>query len=122
MMVVELGLLPPASDQGFSPRKAGFVTMCSFMCFGSIPLLPYLVGLFPHVNMSSEVQLGIAVVSTIITLFLLGAYKGHVVQGGRAAWWKSGFLMAANGSLAAAVGFLCGYLISNFMDLPPGAG
>lgn len=72
---MELGLLPPSADQGFSPRKAGFVTMCSFMAFGAIPLLPYLVALIPGVTMSTNLQLFVAVFSTIITLFILGAYK-----------------------------------------------
>ena len=121
MMVVELGLLPPAADQGFSPRKAGLVTMCSFMAFGSVPLLPYLFALIPGVEMSVSLQLWIAVISTVATLFALGAFKARVVEAGRSDWWKSGAFMAANGSIAAAVGFLSGYLISSWMDIPAGA-
>lgn len=122
MMVEELGLLPPEADQGFSPSKAGVVTMCSFMFFGSIPLVPYLIALIPGVNMSPTSQLWSAVVLTLITLFLLGAFKGHVVEIGRSAWWKSGLAMACNGSLAATIGYLSGYAISQWMDLPPAVG
>lgn len=96
--------------------------MASFMCFGSIPLLPYLFALIPGVKMTAGLQLTVAVVSTVITLFLLGAYKGSVVETRRSAWWKSGALMAANGSLAAAVGYVAGAVISGWMNLPAGAG
>ena len=122
MMTEEVGLLPPSADQGFSPKKAGMVTMCSFMAFGSIPLLPYLAALIPGLHMSPDLQLSIAIFMTLLTLFLLGAFKGRVVETGRAAWWKSGMLMACNGSMAAIVGYACGWLISQWMDLPPGAG
>lgn len=123
MMVEELGLLPPViTEQGFSPAKAGAVTMCSFMCFGSVPLIPYLIALIPGVSWSPDAQLWSAIVLTLVTLFMLGAFKGHVVEIGRSAWWKSGLLMAFNGSLAATIGYLCGYIIGEWMELPPGAG
>lgn len=123
MMVEELGLLPPSiTEQGFSPAKAGAITMASFMCFGSVPLIPYLVALIPGTHMSPDAQLWSAIVLTLVTLFSLGAFKGHVVEIGRSAWWKSGLLMAFNGSLAATIGYLCGYIIAQWMELPPGAG
>jgi len=122
MMVEELGLLPPDADEGFSPSKAGLVTMASFMLFGSIPLLPYLIALLPGVHMSADLQLWLSVGFTIVTLFALGAFKGMTVEIKKSAWWKSGTLMAFNGSVAAVVGYLSGYLISQWMDLPAGAG
>jgi len=122
MMVEELGLLPPDADQGFSPQKAGIVTMASFVLFGAVPLLPYLIALIPGVTLQPDAQLWIAIIATILTLFALGAFKGSVVETGRSAWWKSGLLMACNGSVAAAIGYAIGYIMSQLMDLPPGLG
>ncbi len=122
MMVEELGLLPPAADEGFSPAKAGLVTMASFMAFGSIPLLPYLIALIPGLHMNPATQLWSSIFATILTLFLLGAFKGKTVEIKKNAWWKSGFLMAFNGTMAAVVGYAIGWAISQLMELPPGAG
>jgi len=104
MMVEELGLLPPESDQGFSPAKAGMVTMGSFMAFGSVPLLPYLIALLPGLHLSASTQLWASVGATILTLFLLGAFKGKTVEIKKSAWWRSGLLMSFNGTMAAVVG------------------
>jgi len=122
MMVEELGLLPPEADQGFSPAKAGMVTMASFMAFGSVPLLPYLIALIPGLHMSAKAQLWASVVATIFTLFMLGAFKGKTVEIKKSAWWRSGLLMAFNGTMAAVVGYAIGWAISQLMELPPGAG
>jgi hypothetical protein len=113
-------LLPPAADQSFSPNKAGLVTMTSFMVFGSIPLLPYLIALLPGVHFSPDLQLWLSIGFTVVTLFLLGAFKGRTVEVKRSAWWKAGMLMAFNGSVAAVVGYLSGWAIAQVMDLPPG--
>ena len=106
MMVEELNLMP--IDPDHSPMVGGLVTFASFMIFGTVPLLSYLVNLIPGVNMSSDVAFGASCVLTVLTLFLLGAIKGSFVG---QTWWISGLSMACNGSLAAACGWLIGYLL-----------
>lgn len=64
-----------SADQGFSPKAAGVITMCSFVLFGFVPLLPYLVALIPGVNMAARTQLILSIGMTVTTLFALGAFK-----------------------------------------------
>ena len=123
MMVEELGLPPPDSDS-LSPVKAGLITMCSFMLFGAIPLLPYLIALLPFVSFSDSIQLWSSVVTTVLTLFTLGVVKGHVSGLSKRAWLWSGVQMAMNGSFAAVLGFIVGWgmgkLVHADEQLPPG--
>ncbi|TMW66826.1 hypothetical protein Poli38472_011942 [Pythium oligandrum] len=106
MMVEELNLMP--IDEDDSPLTGGIVTFASFMIFGVIPLLSYLVNLIPGLKMGADATFNASCVLTVITLFLLGAVKGSFVG---QSWWKSGASMAVNGSIAAFFGWLIGYLL-----------
>ena len=125
MMVEELGLPPPDTDN-LSPVKAGFITMCSFMLFGSIPLLPFLIALIPWTDsvLTERVQLWSSVVTTVLTLFTLGVLKGRVSGATGKSWLWSGVQMAMNGSFAAVLGFIVGWgmgkLVHADEQLPPG--
>ncbi|EEY56098.1 uncharacterized protein PITG_08874 [Phytophthora infestans T30-4] len=105
MMVEELNIMPVDDD---SPLTGGVITFVSFMLFGIIPLLSYLVNLFPGINMSPEATLYLSCFLTVVTLFLLGAVKGKFVG---QEMWKSGGSMAINGTIAAACGWVIGYLL-----------
>lgn len=108
-----------------SPTKSGLVTMTSFMIFGSVPLLPYLIALIPGLShiLTSDVQLWSAVTMTIITLFILGILKGKVSVV-KNIWW-SGIQMAANGILAAVFGYVFADLLGKAVhadeQVPPGS-
>lgn len=115
MMVEELGLMPP-DDDPYAAIKAGVVTMIAFMLFGCVPLLPYLLALIPGVTFTAATQLWIAVIGTVLTLFALGAFKGAIVDVGQS-WYKSGLMMAFNGSFAAAIGYFSGYIVANALNL-----
>lgn len=106
MMVEELNLMPV--DDEDSPLKGGIITFLSFMLFGVIPLLSYLVNLIPGLRMNPSTTFNASCVLTVITLFLLGAVKGSFVG---QKWWQSGLSMAINGSIAAFFGWLIGYLL-----------
>lgn len=106
MMVEELNLMPVDEDD--SPLMGGVVTFVSFMIFGIVPLLSYLVNLIPGLNMSPDTALYASCVLTVITLFMLGAVKGSFVG---QKWWQSGISMAVNGSIAASCGWVIGYLL-----------
>lgn len=106
MMVEELNLMPVDDDD--SPLTGGVVTFVSFMAFGVIPLLPYLLNLIPGVGLSADMTLNASCVLTVITLFLLGAVKANFVG---QQWWKSGASMMINGSIAAFFGWVIGYLL-----------
>lgn len=106
MMVEELNLMPVDDDD--SPLTGGIVTFVSFMAFGVIPLLSYLVNLIPGLGMSPDTVFYASCVLTVITLFLLGAVKATFVG---QQWWKSGTSMMINGTVAASCGWLIGYLL-----------
>jgi len=124
MMSEELGMPPSHHLVETTPIKSGLVTMLSFIAFGSVPLLPYLIALIPWFKhyLTEEIQLWSAIVMTVITLFVLGVVKGQV-SAVRNIWW-SGFQMAANGSFAAILGYLIGYLLGKAVNIdeqvPPG--
>lgn len=106
MMIEELNLMPVDDDD--SPLMGGIVTFVSFMAFGVIPLLSYLVNLIPGLGMSADTVFYASCVLTVITLFLLGAVKATFVG---QQWWKSGTSMMINGTVAASCGWLIGYLL-----------
>jgi VIT1/CCC1 family predicted Fe2+/Mn2+ transporter len=123
--VEELGLPPPESDT-MVPIKAGLITMTSFMLFGSVPLLPYLIALIPWTDsvLTESVQLWLSVITTVLTLFALGSVKGKV-SGGSKSWWWSGAQMALNGMFAATLGFIVGWAMGKLVradeQVPAGA-
>lgn len=106
MMVEELNLMPVDDDD--SPLTGGLITFGSFMIFGVVPLLSYLVNLIPGLRMSADATLYLSCALTVITMFVLGAVKGSFV-GQR--WYVSGASMALNGSVAAYFGWVIGYLL-----------
>lgn len=106
MMVEELNLMPVDDDD--SPLTGGVITFVSFMIFGVVPLLSYLVNLIPGLRMSHDTALYLSCALTVVTMFILGAVKGSFV-GQR--WWISGASMAINGSVAAYFGWVIGYLL-----------
>ncbi len=102
--------------------------MCSFMLFGAIPLLPYLIALIPGTQslLTDMAQLWLSVGTTVLTLFTLGVVKGRVSGVAGSSWLWSGVQMAMNGSFAAVLGFIVGWgmgkLVHADEQLPPGAG
>jgi VIT1/CCC1 family predicted Fe2+/Mn2+ transporter len=67
--VQELGQMVPDDDA--APWKDGLVTFISFMIFGSLPLIPYIIFYFADYKHVAG-QLGIASAITLLTLFALG--------------------------------------------------
>lgn len=106
MMVEELNLMP--IDESHSPIFGGLITFASFMLFGAVPLISYLINLIPGVDMGADAAFIGSCILTVLTLFLLGSIKGSFVG---QTWWISGLSMACNGSLAAACGWVIGYLL-----------
>lgn len=91
-----------------SPVTGSIITFLSFMLCSVIPLLSYLVNLFPGINMSRHTTLYLSCFLTVITLFLLGAVKGILVG---QKMWIAGGSMAINGTIVAACGWVIGYLL-----------
>ncbi|MCV3271499.1 VIT1/CCC1 transporter family protein [Roseobacter sinensis] len=95
MLTDEYGLSPTPPN----PLRASLATFAAFLAAGSIPLLPYLIGLDGAFRLS--------VLTTLLTFFLIGAGKS---RWSLARWWWSGTETLAIGALAAAIAFGVGSL------------
>lgn len=105
MMVEELGIIE--SDE--SPLKNAIVTFGSFLLFGFIPLIIFIIAfLFPELE---EKTFLIASVLTGAALFILGSLKVRITEKN---WFISGSEMFFVGSLAAIAAYAIGYFLSGF--------
>ncbi len=98
MMVEELGIL----EEHESPMKNGLVTFASFVMFGFVPLLVFVLMHFTGWPLDGMVW---ACVLTALTLFGLGVAKSQFSSG---TWWRSGAEMLFLGGLAAVAAFFVG--------------
>ena len=99
MMVIELGLLPLEDDS--NPLMNGLVTFTSFIVFGCIPLITYIL--------SNNIY--IASVISILTLGLLGLIKAKFTKSNMCI--SAGVTML-NGILSAGMAYLVSYLIMKY--------
>lgn len=99
----ELGFAEPDADD--SPAMDGFVTFCSFIIFGSVPMWAYVVTFYAGYRERNGV-FGVACAFTAATLFLLGVTQAAITKQNRL---KAGALMTLNGGLAAAAAYLVGW-------------
>eukprot|EP00694_Reclinomonas_americana_P008323 EC800086.1.p3 GENE.EC800086.1~~EC800086.1.p3 ORF type:complete len:110 (+),score=37.34 EC800086.1:440-769(+) len=103
------GLSTPDEDD--SPAKGAFITFISFILFGALPLLAFLVfGEFDTVASVTDKQFILSMCLTAFALFVLGAFKDKLV---RPQWWKGGLIMTINGGIATGLAFLVGWLLQN---------
>lgn len=103
MMVEELGIV----EDDESPLKNALVTFFSFIVFGFIPVLAYVLARFIPVLTKS--MFFTAAVLTGVTLFALGALKTKVTEKN---WFTSGLEMLIVGGIAAAAAYGIGALLS----------
>lgn len=102
MMVEELGIL----EDDEHPLKSALVTFVSFVSFGFVPLLSYVLA--PWIPGLAEQAWPVAVGLTGLTLFILGTLKTRFTD---IAWWKSGLEMLGVGGLAATAAYVIGLLL-----------
>lgn len=96
MMVMELGIL----EEKGSPLKNGLVTFTSFVLFGFVPLLIFVVMHFTGWELNGMLW---ACALTAATLFGLGVAKSKFSAG---AWWRSGMEMLLLGGSCGSGGLL----------------
>ena len=99
MMVEELGLMPPDEDD--SPARNGLVTFASFVFFGFIPLLPFVLG--RATKASDDVNFAVACILTGCTMLALGASKAKFTNQSMV---RSALLMLLNGGMAAIAAYM----------------
>ncbi len=98
MMKEELGIM----EDDESPFLNGAVTFGSFVMFGFVPLLVFVVMRVTDIELDGMLW---ACVLTGMTLFGLGVTKGRFSS---VKWWKSGLEMLLLGGLAAVAAYMIG--------------
>ncbi|MES1909515.1 MAG: hypothetical protein MHM6MM_002241 [Cercozoa sp. M6MM] len=84
MMVEELGVMPPDPDE--SPAKNGLVTFISFLVFGFVPLLAYLILNSVDFGDSFNPTFLVSCLMTVLTLGLLGVVKARLANERNRIW------------------------------------
>jgi VIT1/CCC1 family predicted Fe2+/Mn2+ transporter len=84
------------------PLRHGVATMGAFVVVGIVPLIPY-------VTVPPNARFAVAIVATLVTLFVVGALRSAVTA---LRWWKAGLEMLAVGALASAVSYGVGWAIA----------
>ena len=105
MMLTEIGMLP--ADENESPFMSGFVMFISFVMFGSVPLLSYYLLSFGGMR-----PFTIATLSSILTLFVLGAIKSRFVSKPAL---TGGLTMVLQGGLCAFSAYCLGDMINSLI-------
>jgi vacuolar iron transporter family protein len=100
MMTEEHGL-PPISR---SPARAAFTTFLAFLACGSIPLVPFVVGLPATVEAS--------ILMTGLTFFSIGSMRSRWSP---APWWRAGLETFAIGISAAAMAYAVGVILGRLL-------
>ncbi|WP_460273488.1 VIT1/CCC1 transporter family protein [Celeribacter sp. ULVN23_4] len=104
MAEITLSQVEGLEDPGQGPLwPRALVTFISFVAFGTIPILPYILGL------PSALQFGAAVAATGIALTLLGLLR-HVAT--RAALWRAVGETVLLGGLCAVVAYAVGLIVA----------
>ncbi len=98
MMHEEMKLFSPEEE---SPIRQAAATFISFAIAGFIPLIPYLFG-------SGTNSFRIAVISTFMTLFIIGALRTFF---SKRSWFYLGIEMLIIGGSAATLAYLAGYAL-----------
>lgn len=106
MMLTEIGMLP--ADENDSPLTSGLVMFISFVMFGSVPLLSYYLLSFGGMK-----PFTIASISSIVTLFILGAIKSQFVSKPAL---TGGFTMVLQGGLCALSAYCLGDVINSIIS------
>ena len=101
MMTEEHGL-PPINR---SPGKAAFMTFLAFIVCGSIPLLPFVLGLPATIQAST--------LMTAMTFFSIGSFRSRWSP---MPWWRSGLETFAIGMSAATIAYVVGVLLGNVIQ------
>jgi len=100
MMTEEHGL-PPISR---SPGRAALTTFLAFLACGSIPLIPFVLGLPATVEAST--------LMTGLTFFSIGSMRSRWSP---APWWRAGLETFAIGISAAAMAYAVGLILSRLI-------
>jgi VIT1/CCC1 family predicted Fe2+/Mn2+ transporter len=89
-----------------SPLRAAVSTFVAFITVGFVPLMPFVL-----LRLSAEHTFVVSTVLTGVTFFLIGVFKGFVVN---RPWLSSGLETFIVGGLAASLSYAVGLLLRGF--------
>lgn len=102
--VLETQELP--EEEAFPLRHAG-ATFLAFVLAGTVPLVPYMLPIFPADRFASSIAL------TFLTMFIIGASRALIAS---VRWWKAGLEMLGLGALVAALAYASGRIVAAMVD------
>ena len=108
MMVEELGLTP---EEG--PCRSGMFTGLSFLFFGMVPLLGYVLVPLLWPGASPEVLFRLAVALTMSALFVLGAFKSVFSD---VTWMRGGLEFVLLGAAVCVTSYVLGILVAELTE------
>lgn len=91
--------------------KSGLLTFISFVIAGSLPLMPYFLALL-GVPVPLDHQFSLSILSTGITLFMVGTARTLVTKG---SWIRNGLEMLSIGAIAATVAYGLGAAVEKWL-------
>jgi len=104
MMAEELGITKDSETD--VPWKHGLINFGSFMAFGIVPLIAYIVFVAAGIHDFFVFYISIGV--TLFTLLGMGLIKGRMTG---SSYWKSALITAVFGGFTAFIGWLVGFLL-----------
>lgn len=108
MMVEELGLI----SENTSPMTSALVTFFSFLFWGFLPLLTFvLLYFYPSLEKNAFF---ISCLVTGIAIFTAGSLRSFSIA---KSWWKAGFEMLLIGGAAASVAYGIGFFLQKLIAL-----
>jgi vacuolar iron transporter family protein len=109
-MAADKGMLP--ADQEVKPWKNGLITFASFMLFGSIPLLSFII-LIPFTD-SDSVKFASACLVSALGLALLGVARARIA--GQNMMLTTAITLFS-GVIAGAAAYLVGWFLKHIAGL-----
>jgi len=104
MMAEELGI--STEDEKEIPWKHGLVNFGSFLSFGIVPLLSYII--FVAIGFKGMFVFYVSIGVTVLTLLCMGLMKGKLTG---SSYWKSALTTLVLGGLTAFIGWLVGFIL-----------
>lgn len=105
MMLEEHGLTENSASH---PLAHGITTFCSFIVFGTIPLIPYLFGI------ERDLRFTVAIWSTFAALAILGLTRSWVTK---ERWFRGPLEIIFIGALGAVVAYIIGMLLRDVAEV-----
>lgn len=123
MMVEKLGYTPVGgATQTKEAMASGAITTFSYVGFGMLPLLPFLLSLIPAIgtHIEWEAQVYASLFLSAMALFVVGACKARWADHNEN-WCLPATIVLFNGCVAAGVGYAIGFALhAAFDDFGPG--